>query len=175
MILDAAEKVAEEKGLGTLTLDLVAQSASISKGGVLHHFPNKNALISGLMERLTGRFQQKIESFIQQDPAAPGAYTRAYLRAMLDNDGSSADLIYALLSEARNIPEVMNLLRADCILWQRRTEEDGLDPAVASAIRFAGEGMSAAMMFGLAGPSCHEDVIQFLLQLAGGNKPSDLV
>ena len=172
LILDAAEQVASEKGLGAMTLELVAQHASISKGGVLHHFPNKNALISGLMERLVERFDQKVESFIAEDSAQPGAYTRAYLRAQLDPDAPSADLCLTLISEARKFPDVMNLLQKCCIQWQSRVENDGLDPNVAAAIRFAGEGMSTAKMFGLTGSKCSESVVQFLLGLARGPESS---
>ena len=42
-ILDAAEAVVMRDGVRNLTLDAVAQQSSISKGGLLYHFPTKEA------------------------------------------------------------------------------------------------------------------------------------
>ena len=42
-ILEAAERVVAEVGAARLTLDVVAQAAGVSKGGLLYHFPSKRA------------------------------------------------------------------------------------------------------------------------------------
>jgi AcrR family transcriptional regulator len=35
-----------------MTLEAVAREADVSKGGLLYHFPSKEALISGMVRRL---------------------------------------------------------------------------------------------------------------------------
>ncbi|MGO9803048.1 MAG: TetR/AcrR family transcriptional regulator [Steroidobacteraceae bacterium] len=50
-LLDAAERVVVESGATHLTLDAVAKSAGISKGGLLYHFPSKGALLEGMLAR----------------------------------------------------------------------------------------------------------------------------
>jgi len=50
-LLDAAERVVVESGATHLTLDAVAKSAGVSKGGLLYHFPNKEALLEGMLSR----------------------------------------------------------------------------------------------------------------------------
>ena len=50
-LLDAAERVVVESGATHLTLDAVAKSAGVSKGGLLYHFPSKEALLAGLVAR----------------------------------------------------------------------------------------------------------------------------
>jgi AcrR family transcriptional regulator len=35
------------KGVNALTIDAVARTAKLSKGGVLYHFPSKESLIAG--------------------------------------------------------------------------------------------------------------------------------
>ncbi|HYL03040.1 MAG TPA: TetR/AcrR family transcriptional regulator [Steroidobacteraceae bacterium] len=50
-LLDAAERVVVEAGATHLTLDAVAKSAGISKGGLLYHFPSKESLLEGMMAR----------------------------------------------------------------------------------------------------------------------------
>lgn len=49
-IMEAARAVAEEDGIGHLSLDAVARRAGISKGGLLYHFPSKDALMRALVE-----------------------------------------------------------------------------------------------------------------------------
>lgn len=50
-LLDAAERVVVEAGATHLTLDAVAKSAGVSKGGLLYHFPSKEALVEGMLAR----------------------------------------------------------------------------------------------------------------------------
>lgn len=51
-ILDAAAELVSEVGSGRLTLEAVAERAGLSKGGLLYNFPNKDALLQGMVERL---------------------------------------------------------------------------------------------------------------------------
>lgn len=50
-LLEAAAHIILTQGAAHLTLDQVAQAAGISKGGLLHHFPTKEALLIGLLQR----------------------------------------------------------------------------------------------------------------------------
>ena len=50
-LLDAAERVVVEAGATHLTLDAVAKSAGVSKGGLVYHFPSKEALVEGMLAR----------------------------------------------------------------------------------------------------------------------------
>ncbi|HEY0097116.1 MAG TPA: TetR/AcrR family transcriptional regulator, partial [Archangium sp.] len=51
-ILDAAEEFVLEHGGRELTLEQVAKTAGLSKGGVLYHFPTKAALLQAMLARL---------------------------------------------------------------------------------------------------------------------------
>src|SRR2546427_12569634 len=51
-VLDAFESLLIEEGERAATLDAVAKRAGVSKGGLLYHFPSKEAMISVLLERL---------------------------------------------------------------------------------------------------------------------------
>ena len=52
LVLDAAESVVRDVGASHMTLDAVAERAGISKGGLLHNFPNKDALLQGMINRM---------------------------------------------------------------------------------------------------------------------------
>ncbi|MFD0884645.1 TetR/AcrR family transcriptional regulator, partial [Streptosporangium algeriense] len=55
-LLDAAAEVLLTEGAGSLTLEAVARRAGVSKGGLFYHFPTKQALVAGMVERLVGAF-----------------------------------------------------------------------------------------------------------------------
>lgn len=55
-VLEAAEAVAIEQGAANITLDAVAARAGFSKGGLLYHFKDKDALLAALVNRYVQRF-----------------------------------------------------------------------------------------------------------------------
>lgn len=61
LILDAAVQVVDEQGAAHLTIDAVAATSKVSKGGVLYHFPNKKALLAGMLDRLIEHTQAAVE------------------------------------------------------------------------------------------------------------------
>lgn len=50
-ILDAAQNLVLEQGFGGTSVDEIIVSAKTTKGGFFHHFPTKQALAHGLVER----------------------------------------------------------------------------------------------------------------------------
>lgn len=59
-ILKATANLIVEKSLSSLTLQAIATKAGISKGGLLHYFPNKQILIHTLFETLFEDFWQNV-------------------------------------------------------------------------------------------------------------------
>jgi AcrR family transcriptional regulator len=57
-ILDAADALVREQGVNRMTLDAVAARAGLSKGGLLYHFPSKDALLKGMIERFVARLSE---------------------------------------------------------------------------------------------------------------------
>jgi AcrR family transcriptional regulator len=104
-LLDAAERVVVESGATHLTLDAVAKSAGVSKGGLLYHFPSKEALLEGMVtrhfrevdaevdKRLASRagkasradmFRERMHVLLELHPGRPGVGV-AMLAASADN------------------------------------------------------------------------------------------
>lgn len=80
-LLDHAARSAVEEGLASLTLQAVADAASVTKGGLLHHFPSKQALIEAVFEDMLGRLDEEIERLMAEDSVEQGRFTRAYIDA----------------------------------------------------------------------------------------------
>lgn len=87
-LLDCAASLITEEGLPALTLDKVARLACVSKGGLLHHFASKQALIDGLFAQVVDWFDGRVEALIAPDRKASARFSRAYLAviAAIDMD-----------------------------------------------------------------------------------------
>ena len=75
-ILNAAEARLLAHGPSGLVLDAIAADAGISKGGLLHHFRTKEALVAGLCDRMLARFDEELAALSGADPESRGARTR---------------------------------------------------------------------------------------------------
>lgn len=152
-LLDAVERLLVKGGVDAVRLDAVAAEAGVSKGGLLHHFPSKRALVEGVVQRLVDRF----ETVLPGPDAPAGAYTRAWLDASIpsaspeDGDDSPDQVPIALLAAAGG-PEVLDVLQRHYRVWQERLDADGLAPGVATLVRMAVDGWWTARLLGLAPP-----------------------
>jgi AcrR family transcriptional regulator len=99
-LLRSAGELIAEIGPQALTLDLVAGRVGVSKGGLLHHFPNKQALLDAVFADAVGEFRDAVAAEAEADPVDRGRDARAYLRATLRKrpSGGAAGLLRHLLA-----------------------------------------------------------------------------
>jgi AcrR family transcriptional regulator len=81
-LLEAAAHLAVEEGLAAVTIQAVATVAGVTKGGLLHHFPSKQALIEAVFSDLLEQLDTEIDRYMAQDDEPRGSFTRAYVEAM---------------------------------------------------------------------------------------------
>jgi AcrR family transcriptional regulator len=156
-LLEAAERVVARDGVARLTLDAVAGKADVSKGGLLYHFPNKDALISAMVSRWVDGFERDIGQRLEVEEAgAAGSWARAYAGATFEpgetQETQPRELV-ALLAAIATDPALLEPLRRRFEAWQARAEDDGLDLALATLLRLAADGLWFADLFGLAPPA----------------------
>jgi AcrR family transcriptional regulator len=156
-ILDAAEQVVLRDGVGHLTLEAAAHEAGLSKGGVLYHFSTRDSLVAAMVTRIIEQFEEDIASYLPEagtpEASAPGAYARAYVRSTLEPAAPGEERLgAALLAAAAAEPDLLVPLQEAADGWQARLVDDGLDPALATVIRLACDGLWLCDLFGLASP-----------------------
>ncbi len=156
-ILDAAEQVVLRDGVGHLTLEAAAHQAGLSKGGVLYHFPTRDALVAAMVARIIEQFEEDIAAYLPAPDAPghgmPGAFTRAYVRATMEPISEGEERLgAALLAAAAAEPALLVPLQRAADGWQARLVDDGLDPATATVVRLACDGLWLCDLFGLASP-----------------------
>ena len=171
-ILHAAFALIRREGVARLTIEAVAQEAGLSKGGVLYHFRSKESLISAMMTSLVERFNADIETARREEPegerSAPGSWLRAYIQASIGPAEDDEDTA-ALLAAVSNDPRLLAPLQEQYAHWQTQAESDDVDPALATVIRLALDGLWMADLFGLAPPegALRNQVFAVLERLAG--------
>ncbi|MCB1125027.1 MAG: TetR/AcrR family transcriptional regulator [Verrucomicrobiae bacterium] len=110
-ILDAAEALVNRLGAAHLTLDAVAQQAAVSKGGLLYHFPSKDALLEAMVARQLAQFEEDQAGCLKGDPDDPTARLLAFVHASLNDGEEDRRLGAALLAAVANKPELLEPAR----------------------------------------------------------------
>jgi AcrR family transcriptional regulator len=140
-------------GLGSLTLDAVAAHAKVSKGGLLYHFPSKDALIVAMVQRTCDNWRKDYSEAIAAEPPGPGRVPRALLKMCMGTpescDATCRRSSVVLVAAIANNPELAAPLRktyAD--LWARIHEDSG-SAAAGEAVVLALNGLWFEQVFGL--------------------------
>jgi AcrR family transcriptional regulator len=167
-ILGAAVSLVGREGVSGLTIERVAGEAGLSKGGVFYHFPSKEALIEGMIGRALEDADREIAWLASSEAEVPGGFARAYTRATFGHKGSAhLDVSGGLLAAVANDPDLLEPLRARYGAWQDRLLRDGIDPATATLVRLAADGLWFADLFGFAAPEgrLRKELLAALLSL----------
>lgn len=171
-ILQAASRIVLKQGVVNLTLEKVAQEAGVSKGGLLYHFPSKEALVEGLIRSLADDFNRYLDSEAGENKQDAGSWLRAYIRVTFALDEQTNNLAAGLLAAATMNPDLLNPLRESFADWQKRIEQDGIDPVMGTIIRLAADGLWLADLLGFAPPAgeLRDQVFKALLKLTREDK-----
>lgn len=111
-ILLAAAEVTTTCGAAHLTLDRVAEEAAVSKGGLLYHYPNKRALLAGMLEYLLGLVRERLAEHEQQGAANhPRPVARSLILAESEQAQAERAMAQALLAAAAEDPQLLDPAR----------------------------------------------------------------
>lgn len=119
-ILDAAEAILYQKGVGSFTVDAVIQESGLSRAGCYYHYKSKEDLLFDVCQRLISRFEKVVDVLVAEDPEPIGRITRSYIKAMMQGD---MELRKTVVSLCRIFMEVM--LENPLILVGLETRYDG--------------------------------------------------
>jgi AcrR family transcriptional regulator len=152
-LLDAAEEVVLRAGIGSLTLDAVASEARVSKGGLLYHFPSKDALILAMVQRTCDNWKSEYVEAIGSEPKGPGRVARALLRMCLGSTESCSAACrrsgVVLVAAIVNNPALAEPLRRTHDDLRSRLKEDPPSAAAGEAVVLAMNGLWFEQVFGL--------------------------
>ena len=168
-ILDAAEARLLKLGPTGLVLEAVATDAGVSKGGLLYHFPCKEALVEVLTERMLDGFDELLAELEGAEPF--GARARAYLASTVRPSGEPADnsgqLMAGILAALGRESSELERVRTRFSAWHQALAGDGLDETTAAIVRLAADGLWLSSLLGLpqAGPRTRARVVSALREM----------
>ena len=171
LIFRACNAILYRDGLQTLTLDAVAKEASLSKGGLLYHFPTKVSLVEALFTSHLDRFDTAVQELYEADnESACGRWLRAYAQASVDQiiDPETASLFASLFAAGERYPSVLEVMRSRYVLWQQQIDQDGLSPERAALIRMIVDGLWFTQLYQYSPPSAElrGKVFELLFELS---------
>jgi AcrR family transcriptional regulator len=96
-IIENAMFLAAERGVNGISIQTVATRSGITKGGVFHHFANKQILIEAMLEALIQQLDDRISVAMEKDVIQYGRFTRAYIDVTLSSE-FGVDTLWSALS-----------------------------------------------------------------------------
>ncbi|MGW5381331.1 TetR family transcriptional regulator [Nocardia sp. NPDC003963] len=145
-VLEAAERMFAERG-SRVSLSDIAAAAGVTKGGLMHHFPNRDALLTGVTEHLIARVWAAVHEQIDLSENRPGKFARGYVRALTSGDESVLRAFSPtnLIVTLGTTPELEELFARDAARLDEAFAADGLATETTLVIRFAAEGLATAV------------------------------
>ncbi len=170
VMLDAAEAIVIDSGARHLTLDATAARAGVSKGGLMYHFPTKEALLRAMLERLSKHTDETRKEKARRLKEGPGREMKAFILSSADRDPKRDQIGSALLAAVAHDPKLLKPARDD---FRRRLTEimkSGLNFKRAAVIFFAVHGLVFSELLSLSALSSKErqEFVEELLSLADG-------
>ncbi len=135
-ILDAAMNIFSAKGFHDTKLDEIVAEASISKGSIYFHFPNKEKLFIALVDQFADVIERRAREAIGQE-AQGIVRVRAALEAVLETFGKYRRPAKLLLVQAVGLGAVFERKRMEvtdrfALLIQTYLDEAVADGSIAS-------------------------------------------
>jgi AcrR family transcriptional regulator len=169
-ILSAAAKIVAEQGASRMTLEAVAKEAGVSKGGLLYHFPSKDALVQGMVEQMAQDYTARIWDEYEKDEfeTNQGRWLRALIKATFTS--THLELSAGLMAAVLLNPKLLDPNRQSYETRQTLIEQDGIDPVLANIIRLAVDGLWFSELLAFAPPRepLRAQIIEGLLSLTTG-------
>lgn len=155
-VLDAYLDHVVTSGPETVTLEGVAREAGVSKGGLLYHFPSKDALLDGLLDRA----RALNDGDVAYARTSPEGVARYYLRTSVDDPAVGSELyrvMVALYKLSTTEPRAAAATRECMAAWQEALTAELGDPMTAQLVAVVGDGVYLRAIVGDASEALGRD------------------
>ena len=168
VMLDAAEAIVLESGARHMTLDAVAARAGVSKGGLLYHFPTKEALLRAMLERFSKQIEETRKQKAKGLKEGPGREIKAFILSNTDRAPKRDQIGSALLAAVAHDPKLLQPARDNLRRLLAEFRQAGLNFNRATVITFATLGLVFSELLSLSplGGKERDQLVAELLRLA---------
>jgi AcrR family transcriptional regulator len=145
-VLNAAAAIVAREGAGHLTIDAVAAESGFSKGGVLYHYPTKQALLRGMLEKLLHEVESRAAR--ARNESQPSQLCAWILAEQEQSDDERATSL-ALLANAAEDPSLLTPASGLVEQTFKGVANEAADKDLARILLLATEGLRFLSMLNL--------------------------
>jgi len=143
-----------------MTLEAIAARAKVSKGGLLYHFPSKEAIVQGMVSRIASIVRERFACGLAGEPPGRGRHARTMLSLMLDTEGSLFPRLQRvagpLLGAIASNPKMLEPMRRFFQGVHQGMLDDGLSPDRSWLVLAALDGLKFWRIFSILHPSAQD-------------------
>lgn len=143
----SAQILVAEHGAGNLTLDAVAQHAGLSKGGLLYHYANKQALLEAMLEDLLST--REVLFLSSKAEQGHSAQVKALINTEFSLTLAERATANAILASGAENPTLLDPAREYFKTLFDHLAQDPNDPALGTTAILAVQGMQLLETLGL--------------------------
>jgi len=164
-ILDALERLLLEHSAQQSTLEAVAAEAGVSKGGLLYHFPTKEAMLAAMVRRMGKRSDDQFAEAVAGGTEVAEFYLQTFDEADFEDRPLYQSVLAALRSADGQHGEVHAAVVEIMRSWDHWLRDEFDDPVQAEIVRLVGDGIFMAALLDLPqpDPDLHRQVVDRLL------------
>jgi AcrR family transcriptional regulator len=158
--LQAALTIIARDGPGRLTLDAIAKEAGISKGGLMHQFPSKQAVLKALLEQQVEYFE-KFHARRMTDAKTEHPELAAQIATFREAAMQPHSIASAFLGAVAEEPSLLSISRERDAERIAALKAEAGDSDLALLRRSAAEGLALSSIFGLSAMSRQDQMRLF--------------
>ncbi len=149
-MLQAALAIIARDGPGRLTLDAIARESGISKGGLMHQFRTKEAVLKALLEHQIDYFEEFSRGYKAEfGPAHAQPILAAEIATSREAITKSQSVAVAMLGAIAQEPTLLSIPRAIDAEKIAAIQAESADPELATLRWLAARGLMTTAMLGI--------------------------
>jgi len=149
-VIQAALTVIARDGPGRLTLDAIARESGISKGGLMHQFRTKEAVLKALLEHQIEQFERFTQTYLASlDPENPEPQLSAQIATTRRAINEPRSVAFAVLGALATEPDLLSQSRDLDAAMVEHIKAEAADPDLALLRWLAARGLLMTSMLGL--------------------------
>jgi AcrR family transcriptional regulator len=149
-----------------MTLDAVAAKAGVSKGGLLHHFPNKVALLVAMVKRQINMHQESLKKILDEIPEGPSRELKGFILSILYRERDRDNLGASLSAAVAHDPRLNEPVRKVVAETYARFASSDMSFEKAAVIALAADGLWLQEMLSIS-PFTEKQRVRIINELLG--------